>query len=455
MDEFVWQWTPYLIPLTLGGIFTLAFALLTWQRKEIRARRTTALLLGSISIWSLGFALELVTGEPEAMRFWDIFQFLGNVFLPVLWVVFALLYTERWEEPAYPTIGLLLIIPAIMLVLVFTNDSHGLVWNQIGYEQQGSLLVRVKTNGVALWAFYAYAYSLILFGNFLLLQTFIRSRQLFRWQGTALIFGAVIPWAVSILHIAGLISSKFDHTPLILTFTGLTVFINIHRLWRGDVIPVAHRKILESIEDAVCVLDGQNRIIELNPAAVALTGLPIAESAGMKITNIWPEWESLIDSQENLESSGHELCLQTASGERYYDVRFSPLVNWQGKLISKVMVLRDITLRRQAQAELETYATALEERNRGLLELQSASQAIASSLDLEKVLQSVNNQLIRLLAVPGSSVSAWDQNNQYSQHHGPGRPRKLVDTAGNQLPTGRLPGNNARFGGAYQPTDDD
>jgi PAS domain S-box-containing protein len=409
MNEFVWQWTPYLIPLTSGGILTLAFAILTWQRKEVRARRTTALLLGSISIWSLGFAMELVSGEPEAMRFWDIFQFLGNVFLPLLWAVFALLYTERWEEPVYPTIGLLLIFPAILLVLVFSNDSHGLVWNQISYEQQGGLLVRVKTIGVALWAFYTYAYTLILFGNFLLLQTFIRSRRLFRWQGTALIFGAVIPWAVSILHIAGFISSKFDHTPLILTFTGLTVFININRLWRGDVIPVAHRKILESIEDAVCVLDSQNRILELNPAAIALTGLPLAGSVGMKITKIWPEWKTLIDSQENLETSGHELLLQTPDGGRYYDVRFSPLVNWQGKLVSKVMVLRDITLRREAQAELETYATALEERNRGLLALQAASQAITSSLDLEKVLQSVNNQLIQLLSVPGSSVSVWDQ----------------------------------------------
>jgi PAS domain S-box-containing protein/putative nucleotidyltransferase with HDIG domain len=97
------------------------------------------------------------------------------------------------------------------------------------------------------------------------------------------------------------------------------------------------------------VLDFQNRIVDLNPAAQQLIGHTISELIGQPVGQVWPEWSSQMEYDER----GKEVVLDKGDGQRTYDVRISSLVDWRGQIISRVVVLRDITERKQAEEELK------------------------------------------------------------------------------------------------------
>ena len=77
---------------------------------------------------------------------------------------------------------------------------------------------------------------------------------------------------------------------------------------------------------------------------------------------VWPAWDIQIDHFHG--ESGEEIVVDQENGQHIYDVRISPLTDWRGSLISRVVVLRDITERKQA----ETLIQESEEKFRTIFE---------------------------------------------------------------------------------------
>ncbi|GAI62932.1 unnamed protein product, partial [marine sediment metagenome] len=56
--------------------------------------------------------------------------YIGITSIPVLWFLFALQFTNRSKHINFKTISLLSILPAITLILAFTNEFHRLIWKR-------------------------------------------------------------------------------------------------------------------------------------------------------------------------------------------------------------------------------------------------------------------------------------------------------------------------------------
>jgi PAS domain-containing protein len=65
----------------------------------------------------------------------------------------------------------------------------------------------------------------------------------------------------------------FDFTPVGFTFGGLLVGTSLFRCKLPEIVPVAHGTLIEGISDSIIVLDAENRILELNPAARRMLGV--------------------------------------------------------------------------------------------------------------------------------------------------------------------------------------
>jgi len=55
-----------------------------------------------------------------------------------------------------------------------------------------------------------------------------------------------------------------------------------------DVVPIAHSALLDSMDNAVIVLDRQGRIVDVNPAAERLIALRAAEAIGQPAADALP-----------------------------------------------------------------------------------------------------------------------------------------------------------------------
>jgi len=120
----------------------------------------------------------------------------------------------------------------------------------------------------------------------------------------------------------------------------------------GDIIAVSREAIIEGMGDAVIVLDAEYRVISLNPAGAKALRQPASKLMGRSVRELWPEkWGSEV-GRLGVADPGGEIVLPSDDGPHTYDVRSSPLVDWRGQLVSRVVVLRDVTERKRAEEAL-------------------------------------------------------------------------------------------------------
>ncbi|UCD59148.1 MAG: PAS domain S-box protein, partial [Candidatus Hydrogenedentota bacterium] len=360
-----WQYTPYTIPLIVAGSGSGVLALYIWRRRHSLGNIAIALLMLGASIWSLAYALQLASADLRNQIFWSKVEYLGIVVVPVAGLCFALQYTGRGERVTPRSLALLSIIPLATVVLVWTNEGHGLIWNNIRLENLGTFSVKVSNYGGWFWLHTAYCYSLFLVGTLLIIELLIYSHGLYRGQASALLIFALAPWVGNALYVFRL--SPFPHldlTPFGFTVSGLSLVWGLFHFRLVDLVPVAQEKIIESMDDSVIVLDAQSRIIEMNPAAQYLMDLTVSEAIGQPIEQALSALTGQLDLPRDETSANMEIALVRGDSQRFYEVRLSSLVDHIGFVASKVVVLHDITERKRMEEELQQHRTQLERQVR-------------------------------------------------------------------------------------------
>ncbi len=354
-----WQWTPYTIPLIIVAIISaIAAFYISSRRHHVPGSQTGVLILLATAEWTIGYSLELASTSLSDMVFWDKAQFVGICIIPTAWLVYVLQYTGREKWLTRRTLALLSIVPVITLLLAFTNEAHDLIWARVWLDTDGLFPVKGSTFGVGLWIYMAYSYIVVLVGIFLLIQALVRSGRLYRWQASALLFAVFTALLSSVVtDIFGLGPFPcLDLTPLALCLTVPVIAWILYRLRRLDIVPVARGAVIEGMGDGILVLDAQNRVVDLNPAAQHLFGYTFSEAVGQSVEQVWPEWPDQFERPHDGTEAGKEVMLGEGDGQRTYDVSISRLADWRGRLTSQVIVLRDITGRKRAEEEIRGLA---------------------------------------------------------------------------------------------------
>ena len=381
----IWQETPYTIPLVGASAISAALGVYIWRRFRDPEAAVGALLMVAGAEWILAYALELAGGDLATKIFWAQMKYVGIVIIPTAWLVFALQYTAREKWVTRRRAALLSFVPCVTLLLVFTNENHGLIWSALTLTTDGSFSVLSQTYGVWFWGNVLYSYALVLLGVFPLTQMLIRSQYLYRWQTSAILLGAVTPWVGSALDVSGLNPVPYlELTPLTFSVADVAIVFSLFYLRLGDVVPVAREIIIENMGDSVIVLDGQNRIIDMNPSAQALISRPASELLGHFLEDVWPEQSFQIELIDEKTGKGKEIVLAQKSGQRTYDMRISSLSDWRGRILSRIVVFRDITDRKRAEERIKQ---SLEEKEVLLREIhhrvKNNLQVISSLLNLQ------------------------------------------------------------------------
>ena len=354
----LWEETSYTIPLIVATAALVISALYIWLHSLLPGAKTAALLLLLGTVWMVGFAVEVIGADISIKVLGDKIQFLTMVLVPVIWLIYVLQFTgiEKWVTRR--NVALLSIVPVIVILLGFTNEMHGLVWGTVALTSEEPFILN-KSHDIGYWAFVAYSYMLVLFGIFLLIQTLIRSHHLYRQQGKTLLFALFVPLLGGALYMYGVNPlSPFSSLRLIITVITLIMVWGFIRMRLEDIAPMIRGTIIESIGDGVIVLDSQDLIIDLNPSAQYLMGCTASEKIGQSIKAVWPGLSDsvLSDSVESTdrESVTQEIGVDVKGEPRIFDIRASSLLDWRGRINNRVIVVRDITERRQSDEKIRT-----------------------------------------------------------------------------------------------------
>ncbi|MDY7019068.1 MAG: histidine kinase N-terminal 7TM domain-containing protein, partial [Chloroflexota bacterium] len=195
-------YTPYIIPMLVAAVVSAALSAYVWQRRSTAPGATAlALLMLALTVWLVTEALCIVNTELSTRLISAKVEYLGIVSVPVLWLVFALQYTGRQGWLTRRRLALIAICPAITLLLVWTNEAHGLIWAEYSLYQHGSVMISVKTYGAWFWIQVAYSYSLLFAGVVLVIRSAISSFWLYRRQASIILIGMLVPTVSNALYI--------------------------------------------------------------------------------------------------------------------------------------------------------------------------------------------------------------------------------------------------------------
>jgi len=373
-----WQFTPYVLPVIASALISAAVAGFLWRRRPAPGATSFCLLMLVVAQWSLSYALELVSPNLPAALFWDNMEWLGAALAPTLWLVFVLQYTGRAGWLTRRTLALLAVEPLVTLLLVWITPLRSLVEYNIRWNTSGSFATLAETFGVWYWIDIVYSYLLLLLGAILicmLIQALMRSAHLYVGQAGALLLAVLAPWLGNALTIFGLSPfPKLDLTPVAFTISGLAVAWSLFRFRLLDLLPVAREAVIESMHDAVIVLDERDRVVDLNPAAQRLAHRSASEAVGRPCSQVFAAWPALLDHARDRSDAYAEIVLEDAAGLRTFGLRISPLARRNAHLAvaGRLLVVTDITAHKQAERVLR----ASEERFRNVFAAAPIGMAI-------------------------------------------------------------------------------
>ena len=391
-----WQYNSYVLPLVMAAALSATLAFFAWRRRPASGATPLALLMLAVAEWTLAYAWEVGSPNPQTKHLWAQMQYLGIVTVPVAWLAFVFQYTGRGKWLTRRNMAVLVVEPLLILLLVRTNDGHKLIWRDTSLIASGFPLS--YTYGVGAWGNIAYSYLLLLIGTFLLLQALVRSPRVYRRQVVTLLIGALAPWVGNALYISSL--NPFPHldlTPFAFTLTGLLVTWGLFRFRLLDIVPVAREAVVESMSDGVMVLDVQNRIVDLNPAAQRIIGRSVAEAIGQPAAQVWPGRPDLVERYGDVTVAHAEVVLDEEGAQRTYDLHISPLYDRRSRLTGRLVVLRDITERKWAEE-------ALRRRAEELAALHATSLDITARLELSDLLRRIVRRAAELLGASGGGL---------------------------------------------------
>lgn len=418
------QLTPYAVIAVLASAVLLVLAFAIWRRRPGVGVVSFVILLVAVAEWSLASALELTVMSLGAKRLFAASVYFGVTTVPAAWLAFVLEYTGRERWLTRRNLLLLTIEPLLTLGFVFTNNWHHLFWTIQTLDVSGPYALMIVTHGPAFWVHAGYSYILMLVSTGFLIEAFIRSPQLYRGQVRWLLLGSFAPWIGNALFIFNLnpLPDYVDLTPLTFTITGLSVGWSLYRYQLMDIVPIARDKVVEGISDAVLVLDRDNRIVDVNPAALRLFDTVPQALIGQPIALLLSDRQDLLDAYRDVEQAKAEIRLEIDGENREYALTLSSLHNRQGNVLGRIVVLHDITELKQTNRELDAAREVAEEAN--LLK----SQFLATmSHELRTPLNAINGFTEILLEGMAGELNERQMSNLRRVHTNARDLRKLID----------------------------
>jgi PAS domain S-box-containing protein len=369
------------VGLPLVAAATLIFlGYLAWQRREAPGAVAFVYLALSLTIWSIGAALEVASTTLSTAVFWSKFKYFGVVTMPPTWLAFTLQYTGRGHWLTRRNLALLTIHPVLTLLLLWTTETHGLFWSSYRMDTTGAFPVFSATKNIAFWLHTAYSYALAVAGAAIFLRQAWRSFHLYRMQVGLLVLGCLVPLASNALTLAGFVPLPgLDLTPVTFTFASAGALYALLGFRMLDIVPIARDIVIENMTDGVIVLDAENRVIDLNAATRQLLDPAMGDVIGKPAQVVFAAYADLLARYRSTLEMNAEVALEREGQQHYLDLRISPIRDRRGIFQGRLIVWRDITHRKHAEQALSNSIMQL-------AMLRRADEDLNRKLDLQYVL---------------------------------------------------------------------
>jgi signal transduction histidine kinase len=337
-----YAYTPHIWPSVLTIMLLAVLAVNAWRRREMPG----ALWLVIYCLFGMAFlaakVIEFLAVDFETKIFW--FNVGHPWWLPgtTALTCFILEYTWPGRWVTRRNVALLSIVPLLGLALLFTNNFHNLSFR--GYEFTGDV---APLYGPAGWLFVIYNLGLRVISIIALAWLFVRSPQ-HRWPAALILLAEIVVGVVIVLD-PYIEESLFFYIPekAIPVIACAIALFGFHIL---DPIPLARQTVIEQMQAGMLVLDLEERVVSLNAAAERILNTPAKQVKGKIARELLPAYPE--QGSPGPDETEIELCFGEETNLRYYMLSNSLLKDFRGLEAGRLLLLRDVTEQKRAQAQI-------------------------------------------------------------------------------------------------------
>ena len=390
---------------TLSGLFFFTTVLAVVLAVVVFTRRSTpgglafSFFLSCIAVWTFANSQTLTVSNSSEINFWLKITYLAIAGLAPSWLRFTLEYSGQRRYLSRSIWLPLQILPICTILLTLTNDYHHLIW------LPADVLIKFgksvpATHGLWFWVIIAYSYVTLLAGVVFLVQATAKLPSTYRGQVWPLIIGFTIPFIGNIVYVTGFSPlSGLDITPFTFAIAGLIYTISLFRYRIFDLVPIARETLVDRMVDGMLVLDTNHRIIDINDTAKTYLGVSHQSVVGQSVQIL------LKDPYKNLLESFPEPDDQTViyleDQKRWLEIRSAQLEDPARRFSGRLVVLRDITKRKIAEAS--------EEEQRNLAgALRDTAILLTNTLQLDEVLDRILANVDRVVPHDSANILLLD-----------------------------------------------
>jgi PAS domain S-box-containing protein len=198
-----------------------------------------------------------------------------------------------------------------------------------------------------------YSNTLVLLGAIFILQSFNRTKGLFRRQNIILLVAVLTPWVGNVIYVAGLSPiANLDITPFAFTISVVVFAWGIFSFKLVNLAPVARDLVVEKMPDGMIVLDAQGTIVDINPALQKALGVSASQAIGQSARDLLSRWPHLIERYANMLEAQDEIVFGAGESQTWYELRMSPLMDSHDRLLGRVVTVRNVTEKKQTEEAL-------------------------------------------------------------------------------------------------------
>ena len=332
----------YEIAIVGGIIAQLAVITIAVQHREKPAMLWLGAMASSAAVWSCGVFGRTTTTAFATARLSNKIAYIGIVTIVLFYLLFALTFVGRDDLITWRLVGVLSVQPAAMLVVVWGDPAGGQLLQHVSDP-----IVGARAVGPAFEVHVVYSYTLIAVATLLLVRAAVRTERLYQGQFAAIVVAVVMPLLGNILYIYGPI--EHDLTPPAFAISGVALLLATHRFGFMDIVPIARATVVDTIDQAMVVVDEQNRILDVNAAFVDLLG--VEEAIGDHAEEVLADYPELLSFDD---SDGPQvITVDTTEGTRHLKMTISGITDGRDRHLGRSILLQDITDQKHREQELE------------------------------------------------------------------------------------------------------
>ena len=350
----------------LSIVITLIYVLRTKGRSQLKTIFCVDLIC--VLVICLGVIFQDILSKYFSWNPWNFenFIYIGTCFLPVA-IFFTGLIFAKTKITFKKKYLLFFIVPALSLIVLWTNDYHHLFYKIYSYLYLSDCKV-----GPYMIIHNIYSYTLLFLGVIQMVNVASKNSGFFSKQTLLIVVGISIPLITNILGTLKIISMTVYITPISFAFTMIFFALSIFKFKFLGVAPVALQTIVNRISDSYLVLNENLLITDFNSTFLKtfnLSASDIREENILEFLSTHKQYDMNLPKLENslnrVKHSSETIVFEQHFKKinKYFTVEINNILV-KGNSLGILMLFKDITQHKLDMQALKDNQDILIERER-------------------------------------------------------------------------------------------